>query len=379
MTNNQQKRVKSVLYIEQVSDLLGGGQISLLSLLKNINIEKWRPVVIIKDRGSFAEKIQSLGIPVYYINFTTLTGFGFLKIPYYFIKLIQIIKAERIDIIHISPPRLVLISGIIAKFLKIPLIWHVRISDSTPLLDRINLILANKIIVNSRATSLRFYFASLKSKITVIYNGIDFLSLKVARSREMILSELGIGARKIIIGNVSRFSKEKDHITLIRAFENLSQKFLNLHLLFIGNTPTQCQGYKKSINDYIAERGFSDRITMTDYKEGVADYINLFDFFVLPSRSESFGRVLVEALYLSKPVVATNVGGIPEIIENNRNGILVPVADVEKMTEAISFLLENDKIARDLGMNGTKMVTEKFSIEEHVRKIEDIYGEFIEN
>jgi len=97
------------------------------------------------------------------------------------------------------------------------------------------------------------------------------------------------------------------------------------------------------------------------------------DIFVLTSIKEHFGRVVIEAMACGKPVIATNSGAVPEIVEDKVTGILVPPEDSEKLAEAIIELLEDKEKAKEMGIAGRKRVEELFSIEKHTRQIEEVY------
>ena len=123
--------------------------------------------------------------------------------------------------------------------------------------------------------------------------------------------------------------------------------------------------------------GLRDRVLFTGFQMDVSEIIGAFDVAVLPSFFEGMGRVILEAMAMAKPVVASRVGGIPDLLEDGRNGFLVQPGNVAELAAAIKKLLQDKALAEKMGREGRKMIDDKFSADIMVRSIEAVYRELL--
>jgi len=241
-------------------------------------------------------------------------------------------------------------------------------------IDRLILKFFDRVVVvstNMRGKLLKQGFC--QKKVVVINNGIK---LNVALSQKKILSliqELHIQNEEIIIGTVGRLSVEKGHRNLLKAFALIQNNIPLSRLIVVGD------GEEKLGLLHLADKlGIKERVTFTGYKEEVLPYYQLFNLFVLPSLTEGIPLALLEALAMSKPVIASRVGGIPEIIESGKTGVLLEPGNSQLLAEAILDLINNKPKADLLGFNGRKMVEEKFTAAVMAKKYLKVYEELAE-
>jgi glycosyltransferase involved in cell wall biosynthesis len=123
--------------------------------------------------------------------------------------------------------------------------------------------------------------------------------------------------------------------------------------------------------------GLKDKVFFTGFRENIPELLAAFDIFVLPSRSEGFGRVNLEAMAMGKPVISTKVGGIPEVVLDEITGILVTPGNPRSLGRAIMRLLIDTQLKRSLGREGRRRAERHFSLRAHVQSIEEIYGELL--
>ena len=171
--------------------------------------------------------------------------------------------------------------------------------------------------------------------------------------------------RKIIL-IVGRLSREKDHLTLLRAVERI--KNLNPHLLIVGEGPERAR-----IEHEIKKLGLSALVTLTGHQRSAEPYYGIANLAVLSSLSEGSPNALLEAMAAGVPVVATNVGGIPEIVKNEESALLVPPGDIEAMSSAISKLLTNPSLARQQADRARMLVLVKHSPQARAQRLATIY------
>jgi len=176
------------------------------------------------------------------------------------------------------------------------------------------------------------------------------------------------GTRMILA--VGRLSKEKAQIVLLRAFKNLSETHgeINARLVIVGDGPE-----REPLEAAAASLGLSDRVIFTGQVNNVSVYFVAADVLVNPSHSEGSPYVLLEAMAAGLPIVATAVGGVPEMIENNETALLVPASDPQAMAEAIARMLNDEKLAGQLAENASELVSSRLSPEAYVRALAEIY------
>lgn len=197
-------------------------------------------------------------------------------------------------------------------------------------------------------------------KIEVIYNGIDpsFARTKPSRS-----------VKHPVIGVVGRLTKQKGISYLLKAVPTIVKRFSNLRVLIAGSGDDEV--YLRSM---AKELSISANVEFLGYVKNPADIIAQMDVFVLPSVWEGFPYVLLEAMILKKPIVATNIFGIDEIITHDRTGFLVDPKDPQSIADAVIALLSDRAMASRLGDAAYKKVLEHFTVDQTISRIETLYA-----
>jgi glycosyltransferase involved in cell wall biosynthesis len=193
-------------------------------------------------------------------------------------------------------------------------------------------------------------------KISVINNGVDISRFAKIYNIKKIKAELGIKSDGKVVGTVGRLSPEKGHENLFKAIIRIAPNNGDLTLVVVGDGPLkkklQAQANKFKIVDHIIFTGISNEIP---------SLMSIFDVFVLPSQTEGLPMALLEAMAAKKPVVATDVGDVSSVIQNQVSGLLIPPNNSEKMAEAINRLLSDKKLADNLAQKGFEMAKKKYS------------------
>lgn len=229
-----------------------------------------------------------------------------------------------------------------------------------------------QVLGNSRATLVHF---SDPGKTRLVYNGIA-LTENPDQSFFGIRKELGWEDDDIILGMVGRVCPEKGQIEALEAFALLKKQFPALKLLVIGEIKDK--KYFLRIEKKVQQLSLEEDVLFTGRMENILNAIHTMDFLIVASRSESFGRVIIEAMSVKTPVVAVCSGGIPEIIENGINGFLVPSNDPNDLVSVVRTLLENREKAASAALRAAETVEKNFNINEQVNKIECIIEECID-
>jgi glycosyltransferase involved in cell wall biosynthesis len=225
-------------------------------------------------------------------------------------------------------------------------------------------------VSNKNKEALINNFNFPEHKIKVIYNGVDLDYIKnynreIARE---LKNKFYINDSAIVFGTVGRLHPQKGHEYLINASKNVIREVSNSVFLVVGKGELKDQLIQKINNNNIQEY-----YRMAGYQEDLPEILSLIDIFVLSSISEGFPFVVLEAMAAKKPVIATNVGGVPEIITNNVNGILVEPMDPDGLSRAMIVLAKDSKKRISIAENGYKKITDNFSLEKMISATQEIY------
>jgi glycosyltransferase involved in cell wall biosynthesis len=305
------------------------------------------------------------------------------------IDLTRFLKKKRYDIVHTHNSKAGFIGRLAAKCAGVPIIVHTvhgfAFHDREPAwrrilfrnLERLASRWCDKMIFISQPLldwALKDRIAR-REKILKIYSGIELDHFQPVPEEETgaLKQELGIREKAPVIGIVSKLWEGKGHITLIHAFEGLKQEVPEAVLVIVG------EGYlEERLADLVERLGLKDSVLFTGFQMDVRRLIATFDVAVLPSFFEGMGRVLLEAMAMEKPVVASSVGGIPDLVRHGKNGLLVTAGSVSELKSGLLSLVRNPALAREMGKEGRKRISEEFSAGRMAQSIEKLYRELLQ-
>jgi glycosyltransferase involved in cell wall biosynthesis len=233
----------------------------------------------------------------------------------------------------------------------------------TPLMDR--LIVVSKAIERKIREEGRY-----GAPVSLIYNGVDLQRYNHQQPCCTLREEFGIPEGAPVVGVVARLEAEKGHRTLVDAWPPVLLSHPDARLLIVGEGSE-----RNSLEAQAASLGIADRVVFTGRREDVPAVTAALDIAVLPSYREAQGLSVLEAMALGRPVVASNVGGIPEMVEDGVSGLLVRPGDCDALAAAIVRLLSNHPLADTLARRGHDLVHERFCIEIMTNSIETVYDE----
>src|SRR6266540_912117 len=229
----------------------------------------------------------------------------------------------------------------------------------------------NRLIAVSRAIEHKLVDEQRTAvPVSLIYNGVDLDRYDNQEACCTLPEEYGMEPGSQIVGAVARLEPEKGHPTLLEAWPAVLRAVPDAYLLIVG------EGSRRdALEAQARDLRIAHRVVFTGRRDDVPAVTAALDVAVLPSYREAQGMVILEAMALSRPVVASNVGGIPEMIEDGKTGLLVAPRDPEALAAAIVRLLTNHPLADTLGRAGHDMVHDRFCIELMVEAVESIYDE----
>jgi glycosyltransferase involved in cell wall biosynthesis len=195
-----------------------------------------------------------------------------------------------------------------------------------------------------------------RRKVSVIHNGIDMAPFEAGAERQSIRAALGIPEDAVVVGTVGRLSEVKRVDLLIAAFAQIRDQCPQARLLIVGHGPERA-----TLQKLQTALRLDHEVCFAGYQSKPAPYLQAMDLFALTSRSEGLPLSVLEAWATGLPVVASYVGGLPEIVEQGQNGLLFPAGDQTALAAAISRLLENPQMRTALGQAGRDRVRRSFS------------------
>lgn len=238
------------------------------------------------------------------------------------------------------------------------------------IIEPITLVLATKVHgISDYTLNLKLTKLLCKKKSICIYNfAPEYGEEYEQKNPESDLRKLlNISNSDIVICSASRLVYDKGYKYLIRAIKNLDQR--NIKYIIIGEGE-----YKKIIEKELEKEIKNGIVIMLNRVFNIYPYLRISNIFVLPSLHENLGNVFIEASAAGLPVVATNIGGIKEVIQNHVSGILVPIKNVSELTKAIEELINNEKLRKYYGENGKKIIKERFNKEILAEKYYNLYS-----
>ncbi|MDG2280242.1 MAG: glycosyltransferase family 4 protein, partial [Flavicella sp.] len=275
----------------------------------------------------------------------------------------------------------VLLGGVYAKIKGVPHVWHVHeiiqhprvVAYAYPILVNV---LSRKVIFNSFATqkSLCKGHKRLQLKSSVVWNGINRdQPFTEEKKIDFLKRKHQINPSAIVIGLVGRISRWKGHELLLKTFKEISKSNSNTELVFIGSPPLNQEIFEENLKTKIKLWGLSEKCKIISFQEKIWEIYDMLDVVVVPSTEpEPFGLVALEGMLSKKPVIASNHGGIVEIINNNKSGLLFKANDEKDLKRCLMRILENDKLRSQMGIVGKERADKVFSVKAHVSKISSL-------
>ncbi len=361
---------RTVLVVSNHGEIVGGGEVSLLALLKGMDRSRWAPIVAVPGEGAVAAGCRALGLPTQVIPLPTLRRPGPALLRS-LASLLRLVRSTGASLLHANGSRAMAYAGLAGRLAGRPVVWHVRVGDRDRLLDRTLARMAHTIIVNSDAVGRRLAWAP-PGKVRCIHNGVDLSRFSPRRPDPGLRRTLGLPEEGAVVVSVGRFVPFKGYDHLLEAARVVHRAAPEAHWLLVGDGELR-PGLQRQARDL----GIEAIVHFTGWREEIPDILALADLFVLPSVWEHFGRVVIEAMAMAKPVVATEAGGVPEIVRHGETGFLVPPAQPGALAEAVLTLLKDAERAARFGAAGRRRAEGVFSLRQHVNAVEALYGEIL--
>ncbi len=355
----------NILYISPEASFTGA-PLSLLSLAARLDRERFNPLLLFLKEGPLLNKVKEKGLSPEVLGRPYIPG------------LFQFLKKRDIDLLHINTvvPQF---AAPVARMSGLPLIWHIREDLSRGIWNKFLVktveSLADRIIVNSRYTGSVF---KRKGKVTTVYNGVDLDRFHPGVKGEEVRKELNISRETPIVGTIGNFTPAKGYLYLLEAAREIIRELPRVKFLVLGSIHPLYKRYYERMREEVKKLGISDSLILMKGERDVPRILASFDLFLLPSVQETLGRVVIEAMACGKPVVATRIGGIPEVVEEKVTGYLVPSRDPHSLARRTRELLLDKEKASAMGKEGRKRVERLFNVNKMVEETKQVYKSLLD-
>lgn len=295
-------------------------------------------------------------------------------------SLAQKFKENDINLIHCSDLPSAFHAGLAGRLAGIPVLCHVRnrfaeISRR----DKSFLSAVNHFAFVSKDSWKHFAYKVPARRGTVVYDGIDVLPANVSDSRESVRRQYDIPENVKIIGMVARVAVQKDYATLVRAAARIVAVEENVRFLIVGNHSgtAKYQKHYEEVKQLIAANDLDRYFIFTDFQSDVTRFLEAMDIFVLSTHFEGLPLVILEAMAHGKPVIATEVDGIPEIIVPEKTGLMHRHEDDTQLAAQILALLRDEKRAARLGESARETVKKDWSSQRFSEDMKNLYRKIL--
>lgn len=365
--------MKIVFLIDYIQSVFGGTERYIFELCRNIDHKEFEVVVACLSKGDrFLAQIQDCGIKTVSLKVDRIYNREGLRRGLWFRDLL---RRERADVLMTHHFGSDIWGTIFGRMAGVPVIisnrrdsgfWRTR---RHILLYRVLQRWVDRVVTVSQAVKdvvIKEEKAE-NGKVQIIYNGVDIQRFNPASNPVKRREELGVRPESKLIGCVGNMRPVKGQRYLLEAAKEISNEFPNTHFVFVGGGELRTELIKMSDN-----LGLSDAVHFPGIREDIPEWLGCMDVCVLPSLSEGFSNTLLEYMAAGKAVVATRVGGNPEVIVHGKNGLLANKGDCKDLTEKILFLLRDEQEALRLGLEARKHVEFQFSVEKMVERYQGL-------
>jgi glycosyltransferase involved in cell wall biosynthesis len=382
-TSNASPDKAIFIYHVAVGDLWAGAEVQLRVLLsKLVRKPELNLSVILFNEGRLEKEIDALGVPV---RVFPENRWGSGKI---FFELVHEFKKSNIRIIHTHKYKDTILAAPAAKLCGIPYVVRTVHGLSEPFeglqafkmncyeaIERtVHRYCVDSIIGVSSQIERKYKAEGEVSRVTCIRNGIDLEGKSVQTDRWRTREDLGIDSETCLIGTVGRLTPVKGIAYLLQAARILLRQGANVKVLVVGDG-----NIRLDLMTQTHDLGIAQNVVFLGHREDTDALLLALDIFVLPSLSEGIPMALLEAMAACRAVVASRVGGIPEIVDDGIEGFLVEPMDVDSLAERCRLLIESPDVAKKMGEQGRKRVERDFSATAMADRVALVYKELLKS
>lgn len=386
----------NILYISSRGDAGAGGENYLVTLFRNIDRQRFQPVVVLPSEGSLRKPLEDLGIEVVIIE--AEHGWLTVDIAWYNLiegmqsrtkAIVELITSKQIDIVHTNSNRR-FEGALAARLTGIPHLYlaHIQYEPDMPLYQRLHLSqasfsqlmseLSDQVVAVSNSVSATLATQVTGNKLQVIHNGLElsFFNAALANRSNRLKEELNIPLDCIMVTGVGRIVFDKGFDYFIETARLVLQKHQHkTHFVLVGGEENI--DFTNLLKQKISEYAISDNFHFMGFREDVADILAISDIFVLSSRKEGHPYVMLEAMASECAVVAFDCAGVEETIEEGISGFIVPIGDINAMAEHLIMLIDSVELRDSLAKAAKKRIKAFFTADKTATGLMTVYEKLL--
>lgn len=369
----------NILFLSNSAGNHTGSPKALLDLAGNLDKGCYIPLLALPDPGPLAEEFKASCGEVHFCKSASLSKSNVFFFWQKVREFIAFYKHHKVALVHFNWPGWRESAVLAAVWLNIPFIIHIHNAcGKKEFKKNFNFAWAKKIVIVSESMRPSFLESpKLLQKMVCIHNGVD-LERFAPHSRQDPAEMLPVSPGSPVIGYVGQLSHRKGVDVLIQAAPAVLSKHPEALFVIAGAEGIQEEGYAKSLKKLARELGVLDRFLFMGKREDIPQVMNACDLVVVPSRAEPFGKVVIEAMACGKCVIASAVGGIPEIVADNVYGLLVRPESVEDLQQAMQRALQDPCLRSRLAADGRRHVQAQFCIKSVAEKTQNLYAQLLQ-
>ena len=376
---------------------MGGVQHSTLYLVRNLDSAEWRTIVVCPEDGDLTQACRESGIEVHVLRqprlWSTSVRVGSARLPnpvawlWDAILIGRTARRLRRFLLECSADLVVtkglsshFLGGLASRKLRTPCVWHVQdfISERTFGIYRRAFgcaarFLPEQIIVDGLSIAEQLP-QSVRTRINVVLNGVDTKVFRPGLDGTSVRQELGIPSDDLVIGNLGRITPWKGQHHLIEAFASIAADNPNVTLLLVGSPVFDNDTYQRRLLKTVAELGLEGRVKLPGYRHDTANVLAAMDVFAFTSvEKDTSPLALLSAMSCGLPIVSFDIPGARELMAADDQFLLVPVADVARLSDALANVVKNENLRASLSAAARRQALSEFDVEIYRDRIEQVF------
>jgi len=375
-----------VLFLNHVSEV-GGAEVSLLDTIACLDPGRFECRAVIPPGGRLAELLAERRVDT---DFMPLRRFRRTRSPAVWAdytcsflsvvpRLVRLIKRTQIDVLHANSATAQIYGGPAARLAGVPSIWHHRDLIDLGRIGHWLYRLCSRVIAISDAVAQDLTAQGVEGeKLVTITNGVDFRRRGPRGQRDSARTGMGLGPHHVVFTMIGQLTPWKRHHIFLEAAALISRQLADARFLVVGaDLFEEHEDYRDHLENLARRLGLTSKVVFTGHCRDIVPVIEGSDVLVHPADREPFGRVIVEAMALGKPVVAIDACGPRQIIRHGVDGLLVPPEDTNALAEAALRLASDPGFASRLSRSGRERAVREFGLDNFRKRLEAMYDSVI--
>jgi glycosyltransferase involved in cell wall biosynthesis len=369
---------KRILYIHGIGSI-GGAERDLLAMLRALDRDQWEPYCACPPGTPLSERLAKEGIPLRPLALGPWRKWYSPLLRWRDVRSLRALVDQLApSLVHVNdiwwvPHTIGAVSGVPGR--QRPVVAHVRQEIEPEKVKRYCLESADGVIAISRQVEEALIAGGVaRGAVRTIYSGLQLSEVMPTADRPAVCRALGVSTDAVLLGTVAHVFPRKGYDVMLRALPRIIRDVAAVHYVIVGNGEA---AYERELKTLAAGLGIADRVHFVGFRDDVTPFLSALSLYVHPARMEGFGIAVVEALAAGKAVVATRAGGLPEVVDHGRTGLLVAVDHPEELSTAILSLLHDDVRRKAMEERAAQAARERFNLTASVAAMERMYLEVL--